>query len=129
MVRKLSLSLVVVLFVALVSLPALAASNGQIHPGFEKKLDRANSLIENQIGQTIDRADQIMEGRKDGTAFKNADEQLVRLANGLLNRTGYILAAIQREAAKLGIPLEVSYIPVRIGNTIVLVDPLRVCAD
>lgn len=129
MVRKLSLSLVVVLFVALVSLPALAASNGQIPPGFEKKLDRANSLIENQIGQTIDRADQIMDGRKDGTAFKNADEQLVRLTNGLLNRTGYILAAIQREAAKLGIPLEISYIPVRIGNTIVLVDPLRVCAD
>ncbi len=128
MVKKLNLSLVVVLLVALFSLPALA-DNGQIPPGFEKKLDRANSLIEKQIGQTVDRADQIMKGRNDGTAFKNADDQLVRLANGLLNRTGHILAVIQREAAKLGIPLEVSYIPVNVGNVIVLVDPLRVCAD
>lgn len=129
MVKKLSLSLVVVLLVSLVSLPALAEGNGQIPPGFEKKLDKANDLIEKQIAQTVERADRIMEGRKDGTAFKNADEQFARLANGLLARTGHILAAIQREAAKLGIPLEVSYIPVRIGNLTVLIDPMRVCSD
>lgn len=127
MVKRVCLSLVFTLLIASLSMPVLAVGNGQVPPGFGKKLEKINSLVGDDIERTVTRADRIMEGRKDGTAFRNAEEQLVRLAYGLLSRTGYIVAAIQREAERLGIPLEVTYIPVQIGNMIVLVDPMRVC--
>ncbi|MCL4514881.1 MAG: hypothetical protein M1379_04760 [Firmicutes bacterium] len=127
MVKRVCLSLVFMLLIASLSMPVLAVGNGQVPPGFGKKLEKINSLVGDDIERTVTRADRIMEGRKDGTAFRNAEEQLVRLAYGLLSRTGYIVAAIQREAERLGIPLEVTYIPVQIGNMIVLVDPMRVC--